>query len=318
MDAAHGSAHRSGNFADRLLDAIQAKGTPCVVGLDPRIEQMPAFIADGVREDPDPEALRRAVSSFHEIVLDAVGPLVPAVKLQIAFYEQYGLPGLQAFAETIAMAREAGLLVIADVKRNDIGSTAEAYAHAFLGGSSPLGRRVPAFDVDCITVSPFLGRDSLEPFVRQCAEYGRGLFILVKTSNPGSVDVQGQGAGSGTVSDILATMVDELGADLVGRSGYSSIGAVVGATFPDEARELRNRMKKAIVLVPGYGAQGGTAADAAANFNPDGLGALINASRSITYDGQSQELGKDELGPHLRDNTQAMIDDVAAALAARA
>lgn len=304
------------NFADRLIGEIEAKGTPCVVGLDPRIEQMPAFIADRVRGNPDPDSLRLAISTFHEIVLDAVAPLVPAVKLQIAFYEQYGLPGLQAFAETISMARKAGLVVTVDAKRNDIGSTAEAYARAFLGGTSLFGQRVPAFDVDSITVSPFLGRDSLEPFVRQCAVEGRGIFILVKTSNPGSVDIQAQSAGTGTISDYLAELVDGLGADLVGGSGYSSIGAVVGATFPEEARRLRERMQKAIVLVPGYGAQGGTAEDAIANFNPDGLGAVINASRSITYDGESAEDDESQLSSRLRENTQRMIDDVAGALGA--
>jgi orotidine-5'-phosphate decarboxylase len=307
----------TGNFADRLIDAIEAKGTPCVVGLDPRVEEMPAFVADGARDSSDPDAIRRAICSFHEAVLDAVAPLVPAVKLQIAFYEQYGLPGLQAFAETIAMARRAGLIVIADAKRNDIGSTAEAYANAFLGGSTALGRRIPAFDVDCLTVSPFLGRDSIEPFVRRCTEGGRGIFVLVKTSNPGSVDIQARPAGDGTVSDYLAAMVDDLGSDLVGRSGYSAVGAVVGATFPEEARKLRGIMPRAIVLVPGYGAQGGTAEDALASFNPDGLGAIVNASRSITYGEGSRDVREDELGERLRQNIQRMVDDVAGALQAR-
>jgi orotidine-5'-phosphate decarboxylase len=308
---------RAVSFADRLIEAIQAKDTPCVVGLDPRVETMPDFISRPVRDSADPNAIRGAICAFHEIVLDAVAPLVPAVKLQIAFYEQYGLAGLQAFAETIAMAQQAGLIVIVDAKRNDIGSTAEAYANAFLGGSEALGHRVRGFDVDCITVSPFLGRDSLEPFVRHCADHGRGIFVLVKTSNPGSIDVQGQAADGETVSDRLARMVDELGADLVGRCGYSSIGAVVGATFPKEATRLRGAMPRAIVLVPGYGAQGGTAEDALANFNPDGLGAVINASRSITYDGSSFNLNEEELSERLRGNPQTMIDDVAQALRAR-
>lgn len=307
----------SGNFADRLLDAIAAKGTSCVVGLDPRVDSMPAFITDGVRANSDPDAVCKAICSFHEIVLDAVAPLVPAVKLQIAFYEQYGLPGLRAFAETIAMARRAGLVVIVDAKRNDIGSTAEAYANAFLGGTTSLGHHLAGFDVDCITVSPFLGRDSIEPFVNHCAEHGRGIFVLVKTSNPGSVDVQGQVAEGRTISERLARMVDELGADLVGRSGYSSIGAVVGATFPEEARRLRVEMPKAIILVPGYGAQGGSAEDAIANFNEDGLGAVINASRSITYDGRSQDLGPEELAARIGENTRQMVEDVAGAFRAR-
>lgn len=273
---------RVSGFADRLIAEIRAKGNPCVVGLDPRIELMPDFVTANA------DNARQAIASFHDRVVGAVAPHVPAVKLQSAFYEQYGLDGIGAFVDTIRMAKDAGLVVIVDAKRNDIASTATAYANAFLGTSRALGREMPVFDVDCITVSPFLGRDSLAPFVEVAAANGKGLFVLVKTSNPGSADIQDLKVNStGTISMRLARLVDDLGASLVGESGYSSIGAVVGATFPEEASTLRRLMPRAIILVPGYGSQGAAAGEAVASFNDDGLGAVVNASRSITYELQS-------------------------------
>ncbi len=305
------------NFADRLLGAIEQKGTPCVVGLDPRIEAMPHFIADAARESESLEQIGAAITAFHRSVIAAVAPLVPAVKLQIAFYEQYGLPGLRAFAETIDVARTAGLLVIADVKRNDIGATAEAYASAFLGreGSGP---PESGFGVDCVTVSPFLGRDSLLPFVDRCGANGRGMFVLVKTSNPGSADVQDRVGTDGlTVFESVASMIAELGAGLVGESGYSPIGAVVGATFPAEAEELRRRMPNALILVPGYGAQGASADDAVAGFGRDGLGGVISASRSITYGQASDAADEQALHNTVRGAATDMVSDIEAALRRR-
>lgn len=272
------------NFADRLIAAIHTKGSPCVVGLDPRVNDMPDFQTADLRSKLDDSALRAAIAGYHERIIDTIQPLVPAVKLQIAFYEQYGIAGMLAFRDTIEIARDRQLIVLVDAKRNDIASTAEAYANAYLGATSILGSEVPQFDVDAITVSPFLGRDSLEPFVHACREYDKGIFILVKTSNPGSVDVQDKTTRRDeTISHAVGRLVDDLGRETIGASGYSSIGAVVGATFPGEARTLRSLMRNAIFLVPGYGAQGGDAAGAAASFNEDGLGALVNASRSVTY-----------------------------------
>lgn len=306
-------------FGDRIVEAIRQKGTPCIVGLDPRLDLMPDFVTRRLSEPNQSDAIRATISEFHERVIGLVADTVPAVKLQIAFYEQYGLPGMEAFAETIALARSAGLVVLVDAKRNDIGSTAAAYANAFLGGAPVLGRRVPAFDVDCITVSPFLGRDSLEPFVAACRENGKGILVLVKTSNPGSGEIQDCPAGDGeTISMHLAKLVDALGDELVGESGYSSVGAVVGATFPEEARRLRDLMPKAIILVPGYGAQGGTATDAAENFNLDGAGAMVNASRSITYEFGGTGVSQAGFDARLSRNLAAMITDVNAALTSRA
>jgi orotidine-5'-phosphate decarboxylase len=307
------------NFADRLIEAIHLKGNPCVVGLDPRLDLMPQFVLDAAAAGSGLERARRAIVDFHTRVIDVVAPHVPAVKLQVAFYEQYGVPGMQALVDTIAAARAAGLVVIADAKRNDIASTAQAYANAFLGRADVAGEPTPAFEVDCVTVSPFLGRDSLDPFVSTCAEYGKGIFVLVKTSNAGSIDVQDRVSASDdqSVSAHLARVVDQLGAELVGESGYSSIGAVVGATFPNEARELRALMPRAIILVPGYGAQGGTATDAMAAFNDDGLGAVVNASRSITYSFGDRSISEAAFAAEVERAVTTMTSDVAQALSAR-
>jgi len=287
-------------FGDRLVEAIRVKGNPCVVGLDPRVGLMPEFVKSDSAAD--------TITRFHELVLDAVAGLVPAVKPQLAFFEQYGLAGMDAFANTVRMAKQRGLLVIADGKRNDISSTAEAYATAFLSDS--------AFDADALTVSPYLGRDSLVPFVNTCQQYGKGLFVLVKTSNPASKDYQDQilQATGRPLYESIAATVDELGKDLAGASGYSSIGAVVGATFPEEGRRLRALMPRAFILVPGYGAQGGSALDAAVCFNEDGLGAVVNSSRGITYAFGSADISRDAFLRSVRDNTLRMIEEINAAV----
>jgi orotidine-5'-phosphate decarboxylase len=304
------------HFADRLLSAIQEKGNPCVVGIDPRIELMPEFATSPALRMGFRSGVRKAITEFSYAVLEAVSPLVPAVKPQIAFFEQYGVGGMESLEDTIRAAKERNLLVILDAKRNDISSTAAAYANAFLGVTRALGEERPIFDVDCITVSPFLGRDSIEPFVATCAEHGKGIFILVKTSNAGSADVQDELLASTRepLYEKLAKLVDDLGQPLIGSSGYSSVGAVVGATFPREARTLRGLMPNAIILVPGYGAQGGTAEDATPCFNEDGLGAVINASRSITYAFGERGVSPKQFIEAVEANTKKMIGDVKRAL----
>jgi orotidine-5'-phosphate decarboxylase len=307
------------NFADRLVTAVRSKSSPCIVGLDPRLESIPEFITGCRYTLPVNDAITSCITQFHELVLDAISELVPAVKLQIAFYERYGLPGLAAFGHTIRAAKDRGLLVIVDAKRNDIASTAEAYADEFLGMTEVFGAMRPVYDVDCLTVSPFLGRDSLAPFIDACHLYGKGIFVLVKTSNPGSADIQDElllETGR-PCYEKLAKYVDELGAGDWGNSGYSSVGAVVGATFPEEATTLRKLMPRAIILVPGYGAQGGTAVSAANCFNDDGLGAVVNASRSITYSYSDRRISKADLESEVRQNTLRMNHDIRTTLAAR-
>ena len=308
------------NFADRLIAAIKEKGNPCIIGLDPRLELIPkSFFPDESADLTRDETIEDTIFAFNETIIDAVKNLVPAVKLQSAFYEQYGVPGMWAFERSIKYAKDAGLIVVVDAKRNDIGSTAQAYANAFLGRTLILEEESPIFNADALTVSPYMGRDSLQPFVDVCKKFGKGLFVLVKTSNTGSGDFQDitvKETGEPLYNSV-AKMVDEFAEGTTGESGYSSIGAVVGATFPAEAEKLRRRMPKAIILVPGYGAQGGTAADTIPSFNTDKLGALVHAARSITFSYDDLEVSKKSYASIVRENTEKMIADVSAALEAQ-
>jgi orotidine-5'-phosphate decarboxylase len=283
-------------FSDRLIALIRKKDSRAIAGLDPRIDQMPAFVR---RDSPC-----SAITEFHELVLDAVADLVPAVKPQLAFFEQYGVAGMQAFENTVRAAKQRGLLVIADGKRNDISSTAEAYANAYLSADG--------FDCDALTVTPYMGRDSLAPFVDACKKHGKGMFAVLKTSNPGSKDFEDQPleATGRPLYEKIAGALNELGSALIGDSGYSSIGAVIGATFPDEGRRLRGLMPQALILVPGYGTQGGSAQAAAECFNCDGLGAIVNSSRGITYAFGDPAISRDAFVRSVRENTQRMRDEL--------
>jgi orotidine-5'-phosphate decarboxylase len=293
-------------FADRLIQQILAKDSRCIVGLDPRVDQMPAFVRGN--------GAYAAITAFHELVIDAVADLVPAVKPQLAFFEQYGVAGMQAFENTVLAAKKRGLLVIADGKRNDISSTAEAYANAYLGPT--VAGLDAAFDCDALTVTPYLGRDSLAPFVEACQKHGKGLFVVLKTSNPGSRDFQDQNLETTgrPLYESIASALHELGENLVGESGYSSIGAVIGATFPEEGRRLRELMPRAQILVPGYGAQGGSAKAAAECFNDDGLGAIVSSSRGTTYAFGDPAISRDAFVRAVREKTLRMIEDVNAAV----
>jgi len=294
-------------FADRLIESVRKTGSACAVGLDPRIDLMPAFIKSG-RGEHTREVVRSIIADFHELVLDTIAGIVPAVKPQLAFFEQYGVAGVQAFEDTVLQARQRGLLVIADAKRNDIASTAEAYATAFLSDQ--------AFNADAMTVTPYLGRDSLLPFVDLCVKHEKGLFVVLKTSNPGSRDFQDQPLASTgrPLYETIAAIINDLGSGLIGESSYSSIGAVIGATFPEDGRRLRSLMPHAPILVPGYGAQGASAQAAAACFNADGLGAIVSSSRGITYSYSDASLSRQLFVTTVRENTLRMTDDINTAL----
>ena len=262
-------------FSDRLASSIGTRRTPVLVGLDPRAGSLPA----GMLASPDsasPTEVATAYSRFCRAVIDVVAPLVPAVKPQAAFFEELGPAGMIALAEVITHAREKNLLVILDAKRNDIGSTATAYAHGMLGTDSPWG-------ADCMTVSPYLGADSLQPFVDVAVERGAGVFVLVKTSNPGGGMLQDLECDGATVYEHVARYVEDRAAETAAACGFGAIGAVVGATYPDQLTELRERMPHAWILVPGFGSQGGTARDVAGAFDSRGLGALVNNSRGIIF-----------------------------------
>lgn len=272
-------------FIDRLIESIKEKNNPTVVGLDPKLEYLPAFIREKAFKEYgiNLKGAAQAILQFNKQLLDAVYDQIPAVKPQLAYYEMYGTEGMIAFDETCKYAKSKGLLVIADGKRNDIGTTAEAYSKAFLGETAlENGITEKAFDVDALTVSPYLGGDGIKPFIDDCTSHQKGIFVLVKTSNKSSGQLQDlvtQDCRS--IYEIMASYVNEWGKNVKGQYGYSSVGAVVGATYPNQAKLLRSIMKHAYILVPGYGAQGGTARDCVNSFNSDGLGAIVNASRSV-------------------------------------
>ena len=262
-------------FADRLAEAVIARKSPVVVGIDPRAAQLPDSLRPSSESNPD--SLANAYRDFSVGVIDAVAPLVGVVKPQLAFFEQLGPAGVRALADVVAHARKQGLLVISDGKRNDIGSTAEAYAGAYLCENDD---GIPS---DSLTVSPYLGDDSLSPFVEATKKYGTGIFVLVKTSNPGGGMLQDLVADGKKIYVHVAEHVQRLAAETLSDSGYGAVGAVVGATYPDQLAELRATMQNAWILVPGFGAQGGTAADVVAGFDERGLGAVINSSRAIIF-----------------------------------
>lgn len=265
------------HFADRLAGSVRQKRNPVTVGLDPRAEQLPSTLLP--KEDRrDPAAVAAAYAEFCTGVIDVVASLVPAVKPNTAFFEQLGPAGTDALATVVRHARRAGLVVIIDAKRGDIGSTADAYARAFLGTESK-----STWGADAMTVNPFLGDDSLQPFVDVARERSAGLFVLVKTSNPGSARFQDLVAEGRPLYRHVAELVEELAGSTQGHCGYGIVGAVVGATYPDQLRELRTAMPHSWFLVPGYGSQGASAAEVAGAFAEDGLGALVNNSRGIIF-----------------------------------
>ena len=268
---------------DKLIDRIVELKNPTVVGLDPRMDYIPDDIAKDVqgRYGRTAIAVKYALLAYNKGIIDAICDIVPAVKPQVAFYEQFGAEGMEAYFQTTAYAKEKGMIVIGDIKRSDIASTAEAYSDAHIGRTDVFGEKMAFSQADFITINPFLGADSIEPFLKNCEKFDKGLFILVKTSNKGSGDFQDLIVDGKPLYEICGEYVEKWGAKLVGRHGYSSIGAVVGATHPAVAAKLRAKMPQTFFLVPGYGAQGGGAADIAVSFDKNGLGAIVNNSRGI-------------------------------------
>jgi orotidine-5'-phosphate decarboxylase len=270
------------HFADRLADAICTKGTSLCVGLDPRWESLPAAI----RARHGCEALDAVAAAFEEFcgrVLDLVAPIAPVVKPQSAFFEVCGAAGVAALQRLLRRARDLGLLTILDAKRNDIASTAAAYAEAAFAGSTFDGRVMAAFDADALTVNPYLGRDAIEPFLTSARRSNAGLFVLVRTSNPGAGLFQDLECRGKPLYRHVGEAVAAWAREHLGTCGFGDVGAVIGATYPSELAELRRAMPEVIFLVPGYGAQGGTAADVAAAFRDDGLGAVVSSSRGVMF-----------------------------------
>ena len=271
-------------MTDRLIDAVKAKDNPTVVGLDPTMEMMPEALMEKYLGEGGctPGAAAAMFVEFNRNIIDAVCDIVPAVKPQVAMYERYGTPGIEAYNETCRYAMEKGLIVIGDIKRGDISSTAAAYS-AHIGGADIGNVHAETWWEDYVTLNPYMGSDGIKPFLEACKKNRKGLFILVKTSNPSSSELQDLVLEDGrTVYDAAADLVDRWGAGLIGRYGYSSVGAVVGATHRKQGEKLRADHPHMFFLVPGYGAQGASAEDVAGFFDDRGLGALINSSRGIT------------------------------------
>lgn len=273
-------------FADRLQSSIDTTGSALIAGCDPVIDKLPRFLIDqaAAQSSTDDEFIERALSPLCDAFFEAIKGRVAAVKPNIAFFEQYGLTGLSVFKRLCERLRAAKIPVIIDAKRGDIGSTAAAYSAAFLGSTTVRGHSYTAFEGDALTINPFLGFDTLEPFVTDCERAGKGLFILLQTSNPGAKDIQGLSANGKTVTHHVAGWLAENASRLVGACGWSGLGAVVGASYPDEARALRAILPSTLFLMPGFGAQGAGADDAAAGFgtqNGKRGGALVNVSRGL-------------------------------------
>lgn len=266
-------------FIDKMIDSINKKKNPTVVGLDPRFERIPKFIKDITLQKygENVKGICEALYLFNKGIIDAVYDAVPVVKLQIAFYEAYGIEGFRIFFKTAEYAKKRGLLVIADVKRGDIADVAEMYSKAYLQNDL----------IDAITVNPYMGEDTIIPYIHDLIEYNKGLFILVKTSNKGSGEIQDVKTATGYVYENVAKMVNRISKLAVGKYGYSSVGAVVGATYPEEAKILRKQMPNCFFLVPGYGAQGAAAKDIVNCFDENGSGAIINSSRKVIFAYQS-------------------------------
>jgi len=306
---------------DRLVNRITALSAPIVVGLDPRLDQIPSFIKEAAfaKHGKTPTAVAEIFYTFNTAIIDAVCDIVPAVKPQIALYEQFGTAGFESYLQTVAYAKSKGLIVIGDIKRGDIASTAQAYSNAHIGRVDIGGESVEIAQTDFITINPYMGFDSVEPYLSDCKQYDKGLFVLVKTSNNGSCDIQDVlistereffeyderpgahipclGCEMGDYLAPLYAHVGELvetwGEESIGECGYSSIGAVVGATHPIEAVKLRRLMTKTFFLVPGYGAQGGSGKDLKDLWTKN-FGAIVGSSRGITGAYQSEKYKCDE------------------------
>ena len=306
----------------KLIDKIQKTSAPIVVGLDPTMKMIPSGIKQKAFEEYGEtlEGAAEAIWQFNKAIVDATFDLIPAVKPQIAMYEQFGIPGLIAFKKTVDYCKSKDLVIIGDVKRGDIGSTSAAYAIAHLGKIKVGEQSIAPFDEDFATVNPYFGTDGIQPFLDVCKEEKKGLFILVKTSNPSSGEFQDQLIGGRPLYQLVGEKVAEWGESCMGND-YSYIGAVVGATYPEVGKAMRRIIPKSFILVPGYGAQGGKGEDLCHFFNPDGLGAIVNSSRGIIAAYQSaayEKFGEENFADASRQAVIDMREDIAGALASAA
>ncbi len=303
---------------NKLVANIKKTQAPIVVGLDPTMKLIPEYIIKkAIKEHGETlNAAGAAIWEYNKGIIDAIYEYIPAVKPQIAMYEQFGMPGLDAFDKTVRYCKQKGLVVIGDIKRGDIGSTSTAYAIGHLG-SVKIGSTVcKGFDEDFVTVNPYLGSDGVKPFIEVCKEEKKGIFVLVKTSNPSSGEFQDQLIGNRKLFELVGEKVNEWAGECMGDE-YSYVGAVVGATYPEEGKLMREVMPKSFILVPGYGAQGGKGKDLVHFFNKDGLGAIVNSSRGIIGAYQQQQYasyGEEGYADAALAAVKAMKEDIAQAL----
>lgn len=303
---------------NKLIANIKKTQAPIVVGLDPTMKLIPEFIIKkAIKEHGETlNAAGAAIWEYNKGIIDAIYEYIPAVKPQIAMYEQFGMPGLEAFDKTVRYCKQKGLVVIGDIKRGDIGSTSTAYAIGHLG-SVKIGSTVcRGFDEDFVTVNPYLGSDGVKPFIEVCKEEKKGIFVLVKTSNPSSGEFQDQLIGNRKLFELVGEKVNEWAGECMGDE-YSYVGAVVGATYPEEGKLMREVMPKSFILVPGYGAQGGKGKDLVHFFNKDGLGAIVNSSRGIIGAYQQQQYasyGEEGYADAALAAVKAMKEDISQAL----
>lgn len=306
---------------DQLVEKIASLNAPIVVGLDPMLDYVPEHIKKAAYEQYGEtlEGAGEAIWQFNKAIVDAVYDLIPAVKPQIAMYEQFGIPGMVAFAKTCEYCKSKGLIVIGDIKRGDIGSTSSAYAVGHLGKVQVGSKTYSGFLEDFVTVNPYLGSDGIKPFIEVCNQEKKGIFVLVKTSNPSSGEFQDQLVEGTPLYELVGKKVAEWGEECMG-SVYSNVGCVVGATYPEMGKVLRKLMPKTYILVPGYGAQGGKAEDLVHYFNKDGLGAIVNSSRGIIAAYKQEKysfVGEQNFADASRQAVIDMIADITGALARR-
>lgn len=297
---------------DALQDKIKAKKNPTVAGLDARVEYVPPFILKKYTQQSGEtlEAAAAAVLEFDKGLIDALADVVPAVKPQSAYFEMLGWRGMKALEELIAYAKGKDLFVIADVKRGDIGTTASAYSEAWLGTSQVGGTACPVFDADCVTLNGYMGSDSIKPFLEAARAEDKCVFVLVKTSNPGSGELQDIVAGDRLVYQVMGDLNERIAAGTEGKYGFTCAGAVTGATYPSDIRALRKRLEKTFFLVPGYGAQGGTADDVRYAFDKYGHGAIVNSSRGIMCAWQKTGGDGHDFAQAARNAALRMRDDI--------
>lgn len=303
---------------NQLVANIKKTGAPIVVGLDPMLNYIPEQVQKKAFAEYGEtlEGAAEAIWQFNKEIVDKTYDLIPAVKPQIAMYEQFGLPGLAAFKKTVGYCKEKGLVVIGDIKRGDIGSTSAAYAVGHIGKVKVGSKTYAPFDEDFVTVNPYLGSDGVNPFLDVCKEEKKGIFVLVKTSNPSSGEFQDQKIDGRPLYELVGEKVAAWGSEVMGDE-YSYVGAVVGATYPEMGKVLRKVMPKAYILVPGYGAQGGKGKDLVHFFNEDGLGAIVNSSRGIIAaykQEQYAKFGAENFGDASRAAVETMIADIKGAL----